>query len=292
MIFKIFSFLIKPLVNTGIGNIPVIAYIYRFLIPYLIKNKSIDCGSFQMQVIAGKKISDVTTMFMLKGKYEPTTTNIFKTLLFPGDVVVDVGANVGYFSMLARSMVGVNGKVFAFEPEPNNLKSLHQNIRLNNFENVYPYPVALSSRKGITEFYTSVDDSRHSLVKAKYHNSTVTVTMDKLDNLGPFHINLLKVDTEGSELEVLKGAEETIRKSPQINIITEVSLEGTRSVNDLWDYLKSLGMRFFYVIDDSSETVVESTDPLQVLLACDNPGMYVNLLCSRNNLIKDILEFE
>jgi FkbM family methyltransferase len=291
MIYKMLSFLIKPLVNTGIGKIPVVAWIYRFLMPYLIKNKSIDCGSFQMQVALGKRVSDIVTMLMLKGKYEPATTSVFKNLLSPGGVVVDVGANVGYFSMLARSIVGPNGKVFAFEPEPNNIKALRQNIYLNKFENVYPYPIALNSRKGITEFYTSVDDSRHSLIKSKYHNSTVTVTMDKLDNLGPFHINLLKVDTGGSELEVLKGAENTIHVSPQINIIIEVSLEGTHSVRDLWDYLKFLGMQFFYIIDDSNETVTECHDSFQAEQACNNPGMYVNLLCSRNNLIKDVLEF-
>ncbi len=82
------------------------------------------------------------------GVYEPRTTEVFKCLLKPGMVVVDIGANFGYYALIAAQFVGSTGKIYACEPEPNNFRLLLNNIKINGFSNVAPLQIALSNRKG------------------------------------------------------------------------------------------------------------------------------------------------
>jgi precorrin-6B methylase 2 len=80
--------------------------------------------------------------------YEPMTTLAFHTLVQPGDRVVDVGAHVGYFTLLAARLCGPNGRVFAFEPHPDNFRLLERNIRENGAENVTAVRKAVADRAG------------------------------------------------------------------------------------------------------------------------------------------------
>lgn len=82
------------------------------------------------------------------GEYEDSTSRVIAALLSPRDIVVDVGANVGYFTLLAASRVGAQGKVHAFEPIPSNQGEIRRNIELNGLSNVDVHPEALSDRDG------------------------------------------------------------------------------------------------------------------------------------------------
>ena len=286
---KVFLSLIKPFVGTGIGNIPFVSFVYRVITPYLFggKDKVINFGSFKMQITPHKRINDVLTLFMFNGKYEPITTRTFRKLLAVGDTVVDVGANIGYFSLLSASIVGATGQILAFEPEPNNIATLHRNIAVNGFENIYPYQYALSNHVGRDEFYISANDPAHSLVKSKLHISSIFVNVEKLDNFIPSgQVKLIKIDTEGNELSVLKSAENVIKRSKEINLIVEISPSRIPNsviayINELWEYVKYLGMQNFYIINDYDETIIPCYSPAELEKASDNPSFFVNLLCTR-----------
>ena len=144
-------------------------------------------------------------------------------LLKEGMIVVDVGANIGVYTILAAEKVGKNGKVIAIEPEPKNYQQLLKNIKLNNFQNVIPINIALADHNGSEKLYISYCAGLHSLIASENTISSIKVplkTVDKLlEELNLKKIDIIKIDTEGSELPVLKGAEKTLKANPNIKII-------------------------------------------------------------------------
>jgi FkbM family methyltransferase len=278
---KIFSSLIKPFIGSGIGNIPFVAKAYNKLTPYLIGGKKgiVDFGDFKMQ-IQGNRVNDVITLFIANGKYEPATTRAFREILKQGDTVVDVGANIGYFSLLSSRLVGDKGCVIAFEPEPHNIESFRRNVTLNRFTNTGVNTFAIGNYNGESEFHISTNDPAHSLVKAKVHSSSIVVKVRKLDVFEIAKANLIKTDTEGNELAVLRGAEKLIKRSPDIKLIIEVNPD-LINVKELWDLVKSLGMNMFYILNDCKDTITQCYTWEELDKASRNPMFYVNLLCTK-----------
>ncbi len=132
---------------TGILNkIPFINYSYHLLIRYAFADIN---GQFLVTMNGHKMyISDDFLGFYLIGEYEPETTDLFVSLLHEGDVVVDIGAHIGYYTLLAARTVGKDGKVFAFEPDPDNYALLVKNVEMNGYNNVTAvqkqYPIKLT----------------------------------------------------------------------------------------------------------------------------------------------------
>ena len=150
---------------------------------------------------------------MIVDRYEKGTTDLFRELLKPGMVVVDVGANVGYFSLLAAELVGSSGKVYAFEPEPGNHGVLQKNIEINSLSNIQVEEMAVSDNSGVADFFLSeLDSGSHSLFgdAARGIRESVQVTTTTLDAFleaeGWPNIDLVKIDVEGAEDLVFDGA--------------------------------------------------------------------------------------
>jgi FkbM family methyltransferase len=264
-----------------IAKIPTVANLYRVVAPYILHSKTIDCGSFKMKLVANRKVSDIATVFMMNGYYERATSRFFKECLSPGSQMVDIGANAGYFSLLASSIVGPLGKVFAVEPEYGNVTALRQNILLNKFANIQIYPIAAGSHcNSSAKLHLSNGDSRHSLVESKYHKISIPVCEDKLDNIlkDVGWITLIKIDTEGTELQVLMGAVETVKKAKFL--VIEFGREDDR-IEDLWDYINTLGIKDFWIINDFNNTIVRCYGFKEIKQACQNPSDYINLICMR-----------
>ena len=131
-----------------------------------------------------------------------------------GDVVVDVGANVGGYALRAAV---VADRVIAIEPEPSNFRQLVENVRLNHFENVEPLQVAISNHAGSSALHLASDSGRHSLEVTAWGQPTgdnVSVQLLTLDEVITSkhiaHIDWLKVDVERHELAVLQGASKAL----------------------------------------------------------------------------------
>ncbi|MDR2219561.1 MAG: FkbM family methyltransferase [Methylobacillus sp.] len=167
---------------------------------------------------------------MRAGKFEPDETVIISRLLLRVDRFVDIGANLGYYTLLALQ----KGKpVIAFEPQQQNLQCLFKNIMVNGWgENkVEIFPVALSERPGLLTLYGASGPSA-SLIKnwagysEKFHK---IVPVSTLDNVlaGRFHGErlLIKIDVEGAEYHVLKGAQTILAMSPKPLWLLEICLD-------------------------------------------------------------------
>ncbi len=158
----------------------------------------------------------------LTGDAEPEVQEALAALVEPGQTVYDVGANIGFFTMLCSRLVGPEGRVFAFEPIPENLATLRHNVALNGLSNVTIVEQALSSSTGTAEMFVSPWSAFHSLnvegaSKQSDHEpqegqiTVQTVTLDEFAGReGVRSPDLLKVDVEGAELIVLEGAPETL----------------------------------------------------------------------------------
>ena len=160
--------------------------------------------------IHGEKDQFVSRTIAADGIWEPYETSLLIDLLRPGAVFVDVGANIGYFSVLAASIVGDDGAVFAFEPDPENFRLLEANLALNDLhQNVTAIPAALAEQDRAGQLYLSEDNlGDHQIYAVDDQRESVQI---KLLNGGAFledrlqRLDLLKVDTQGSEYQVIKG---------------------------------------------------------------------------------------
>lgn len=238
---------------------------------------------FDLKLNVFKKDPGVGAFLRLKGEYEPKTTEIFLRWVRKGDVVVDVGANIGYFTLLAAKKVGKKGRIFAFEPEPQSYSLLKSNITLNSLQNVVAENFALGDRNTLVGFFAQKFDKGGShLAFSEGENLKVKMVRlsDYLHQKGVKKVNVIKIDVEGAEVLVLKGAEEIIKESPNLKAFVEYNPENLEkfktSGEKLLGQLKDLELRIDLIIDEARGTVYPfSYAKLRFLMA---KRAYVNLL--------------
>lgn len=154
------------------------------------------------------------------GRYEPALTDIMTELLEPGMSVVDVGAQIGYYTLLAARNVGMEGEVISFEPMPENHRILCRNVDLNRYgDRVRIINKAVSSENGTVDLVVKQRNrGGHSIVKRKKNDqdaiSTIKVEMTTLDLALDSEPDLVKVDVEGAEAQVLDGMSSTLKSKP------------------------------------------------------------------------------
>ena len=185
-----------------------------------------------------------------------------------GDIAVDVGAHIGRYTIISSKRVGPNGKVIAIEAHPGNYEILRKNIQLNGLTNVTSLNYAANSKEeerqlklyspgeevGYT-IYNTIMSNRANPTEDKF----VQVNAATLDNLlllqeqkqqenGIRQVNWIKIDVEGAEFEVLKGATNILSKSKDIVLLIEVHNlhDGTNHYNDIMDFLSSYEFKMHY----------------------------------------------
>jgi len=155
------------------------------------------------------------------GRWEPRITKMVLRWLKPGNVFIDAGAAVGWFTLLAASIVGKHGKVIAFEPNPDRLRMLIKSVKLNGFTNVSCSEKALSDIDGDALIGGRADGEVLSREDSKGITIRTTALDTFLQSNGISKVDLIKIDIEGLELKALKGMRKTIRSNPHIKIICE-----------------------------------------------------------------------
>jgi FkbM family methyltransferase len=149
-----------------------------------------------------------------------------------GDTVVDVGAHAGHYTLIGSKRVGQNGKVIAIEADPSNFEILNRNIKLNGLTNIIALNYAAYSKQTKLKLYLPVKGSGFSIYntimvnRAKPEEKFIEVNANTLDYLlqqnGIRDANWIKIDVEGAEFEVLKGATDVLSKSKDITLLIEV----------------------------------------------------------------------
>ncbi len=206
------------------------------------------------------------------GEYEPETVACFRSSLKDGMTVVDIGANLGYFTVIAAGRIGPSGKVFSYEPDPHNFELLKNNIDVNGFKNVTAIPIALSDRAGTRELFFGDNQCTHSFSDKKGTGRFESVITDTLDNslkaFGSPRIDIIKIDIEGAEPIVLEGMKETIARSPNIIILFELYPNAIKRLGlsplKFLEKFRELGF-YISVIDEDGRSR-EDIDNLEVFL--------------------------
>jgi FkbM family methyltransferase len=145
------------------------------------------------------------------GDYEYGKQSIFQEAVGQGNIVFDIGANVGFYTLLASILVGPLGKVFAFEPVPKNLLYLKRHIQLNRLTNVSIIEAAVSDHNGFARFDEGITRSE-GYISSEGNLFVRTVGLDELYLQGKILIpDFMKIDVEGAEMSVLRGAKSILQ---------------------------------------------------------------------------------
>lgn len=235
---------------------------------------------------------DTIAAQLMRGGYEPMTKSLFQRLLPPGAMLVDVGANVGYFTVLGALLVGPRGKVLAFEPEPRNHAVLAANVAANALSQVTVRREACSDRPGRHFLAVNrVESGWHRLARAdgstgphrKVPVELTTVDLALADVDRP--VDVVKIDVEGHEASVVAGMAATLEANPEITVILEHSpaqarlcgLDPTAAVAWLWE----AGLNHTYIVREKSLRLDRVTTGDTAALA-HTGGRSVNLVLRRS----------
>ena len=170
----------------------------------------------------------VSASIVAEGIWEPLETRFLLDTLKPGQVFVDVGANIGYFSLVASRLVGAGGEVLAFEPETLNYELLEHNCRLNHCDNVRNFKAALGEENASGQIYLNeLNRGDHSLYPGDEDRASQDINIvngSKLIMASHPQVNFIKIDTQGAECDVLAGLLPLIEASfPDLILIIEFS---------------------------------------------------------------------
>jgi FkbM family methyltransferase len=175
-------------------------------------------------------------------------------------VVIDIGANVGTWSLILSEVVGANGKIFAYEPTRSTYDALSKNVAINSRKNIFAFRYALSNNNNQMRLYHDVDSSRNSLGQTRTNDTVAEyeeVSARTLDSLAPEllidKLDFIKIDVEGAEPLVFEGARTTLKRfKPTIlfevnpNALVELGFHYDSS----WWMLSDLGYRFYALRSD------------------------------------------
>ena len=229
---------------------------------------------------------------LLHGIYEPEVTELFKKTIKPGMTVLDLGANAGYFSLLAASLIGPTGRVYAFEPDPHNLKILRMNIDENQFKTVIPVPLAISNESKTAVLYRDAENlGLHTLSPANLphgRGQTLSITTQTLDhwmtetNISQVHF--VKMDIQGAEGLALACANQLLKQA-SLNLVFEFWPAGLRELkSDPLAVLRRLKDQGYRIGIISSKGSILEPDTLESLLQKAEAATYLNLFARKGNL--------
>jgi FkbM family methyltransferase len=225
------------------------------------------------------------------GGYELDTTLLVQSLLRPTNVAVDVGASIGYYSLLFAKLVGEKGKVYAFEPQPLNCDALDHSIQTNGYSNIIKVvQKAVSNKTGFSSLYLSDEgDQLASLYQTpKYDKESrrvvETITLDEFFESERWPtVDLIKMDIQGAEKAALEGAKRLITRNSQLKLILEFhplwQAAAGITPNEFFDKLVELGFRKFWAIKSSLQLINIPQD-IPSLDQTLNRGP-INILCTQ-----------
>lgn len=219
------------------------------------------------------------------GLHEPHVTAVFERRLRPGMRVIDIGANIGWFTLLAAARVGAAGQVIAVEPDRGNAGMLEASRRANGFDNVLLLPVAAGRQSGAVAIYKAYSNAATApldTVDPLAADLVPAIRLDDIVDAPRGAIGLIKADVEGAEPLALGGLERTLRRDRPV-VICEFApgmMPGVSGVDgrQFIEWLRGLAYRIAVIATDGSEHSCEDAEA--VMAAHRQAGIdHIDLVC-------------
>jgi FkbM family methyltransferase len=192
---------------------------------YIPENTIVEVNNSKMFLLP-KKGAIHRELFSYK-KREPICTNyvMYSGILKEGDVVLDIGANIGYYVLVESQLVGKSGKVYAVEPVRSNFELLERNVQLNNFKNVSTFQFAFGEKDTKSEIYVSDKSNLCAMNRNAVGGKIISAQEVCVETVDAFFKdkappNLIRMDVEGYEYEIIKGMAKTLKGN--IKILAEL----------------------------------------------------------------------
>jgi FkbM family methyltransferase len=227
--------------------------------------------------------------------WEPEETSFVMKTLQPGMVFVDVGAHIGYYTLIASSIVGDSGKVFAFEPDPGNFAFLQKNVRVNHCRNAVTEQKAVTASSQRVLLYCSENnfgdhriydpEGEHLHLRARRRRSVAVeaISLDDYFKDKPPRVDFIKMDIQGAEYGAFVGMQKTLQQNSGIIVLAEFWPKGLEQAGApprlLLDEVRKLSFKI-YRIDKQGPCETSPSDILNSLTG----DAYVNLALSRKDL--------
>jgi FkbM family methyltransferase len=276
----IYKNIAKLFFGTGIGKIKIISKINKYMITKLNPNFVIidDIKYFlDKNDSLGLSITKI---------HEESETKLIKKEIHEGDYVIDVGAHIGYFTLIFSKIVGEKGKVFSFEAEPSNFEILKKNLKENNIKNVICENAIISDKIGKLKLFTS-DSSTGNRLFSDNKNKFIEIESNTLDNYFEKEmkkIHFVKLDIQGSEPLAIRGMEKILKKNNSLKIMLEWWPNGIKKIGeDPESHLKSLEELGYQIleIDDKNEKITP-TNIEELIKKYPNKEIEdINLICKK-----------
>lgn len=292
LIISLFKKAVQPFVGHGIGRFYPVRTLYQFLHSFL----KISNDIFEIQ---GSKmfLDPLDTLGVFRrGIHEPFTTELFNKEIKRGDVLLDIGAHIGYYTLLFARIVGKEGKVYAFEPDPANFVLLKKNVEINDYQNVILVDKAVSDKSGKNKLYKSekLETSVNSIYNIHSGHKFIDIESVRLDDYFKNYngkIDWIKIDIEGAELAALQGMASLLEKNKNIKIVTELApcnLEESGIRPE--EYFKLLQKYGFYIYNlNETKNKIEACNTSELLkllkIYTVKKSNYTNLLCQKQKII-------
>lgn len=214
----------------------------------------------------------VSSPSAISGMYEPHLVACFSKICSPGAVVFDIGANVGFHSLMLSELAGERGHVYAFEPNSENCRLILMASEHNHISNITLLPIALSDQRGWAYFSSHIG-SNGGFVSQQFvtlHGHGTVVPTFTLDEMSLPNVDVIKIDVEGAEYKVLKGGEALLSHSRPA-IICEFSMEMINRVSgvapaDFLNWIMGMDYRIFILDRVSCKEV--PIDSISTLFDC------------------------
>ncbi|OQA00073.1 MAG: 2-O-methyltransferase NoeI [Bacteroidetes bacterium ADurb.Bin408] len=240
------------------GKIPVLNTISKLGLTKNVKKESL----FDTDIKINLDLEDwIQKQIFFFGHYEveKEETRFWKSLVKENDIILDIGANIGYYSLMASKRIK-GGKIYAFEPVNQTYAKLIKNIELNNFQNIVPVNKAVSNKEDTIEIYVANNkNTGTSSITNHIHfcgekQKAVAITIDSFVNENKLpKIDLIKIDVEGAESLVIEGMQESLAKfNPYIliELIDERLKAAGSSLIQIYDFLEKIGYKPFQINND------------------------------------------
>jgi len=257
--------------NTWVHRIPLTSWIYHRLFEFTYKSepeKQIIFRGYKY-IVPTKDTAVVPSM--ISGDYENYELELYKKLLNKNDIVLDIGANIGVYSIEASNRIGDEGKVYAFEPIQENLKLLKRNLKLNFVNNTNPITSAIGKEEGVIKIYkakNSIATHTAGAISDEFEEVNVE-SIDSFCTKNDLKINLIKMDIEGYEGFALEGGLKTLEKQQPILFIEFSSHHlkqcGYSPLKHAKNLLKTY--KYCYLIDEKNQNynIITSATKLSTL---------------------------